>query len=632
MCAISGIIGHENFCVDGLKLKEISDRMILRGPDSGDYYIDRNIGLAHRRLSIIDLSTGDQPMTIDNGNVVIVYNGEVYNYQEIRNELIGKGCVFKTTSDTEVVATAYQFFGIEECLKRLEGMFAFAIYDKNKGKIYIARDRFGEKPLYYFTEEGVFYFASELKAFAPSLERFNISKTALNLFLTLSYIPAPYTIYDGISKLLPGHYMEFDRKGTYHIKQYFEAKEDIAQKDKTDYQTSINTLKELLSTSVKQRMVSDVPMGAFLSGGIDSSIICCLMSKFSDSPINTFSIGFEERDCDESERAEIVAKHIGANHRKYTLRYHDVLDILDEIISYYDEPFGDSSAIPSYYVAKLASKDVKVVLTGDCADELFAGYEKYLAEYYVSKYKKVPKPIRALFECIVAKVPINDYTNNILRKLKKVIQYSNESGFELYYDMLCLGFNDSKRACVLKKGWYCDVRQIYKRYFEDLPTDSTFLQREQLLDIYRVLEGQMFPKVDRACMHNSLENRAPFIDSAIVRFALNLPDTFKMNGKDKKRILKEAFEDILPPETLKFNKHGFDVPVDRWFKRELKSELESLLCKEFIERQGIFDYSFVENLISEHIAGRENHKGMLWNLYVFQKWYLKNESRGLVFD
>lgn len=627
MCAISGIIGHENFCVDGLKLKEISDRMILRGPDSGDYYIDRNIGLAHRRLSIIDLSTGDQPMTIDNGNVVIVYNGEVYNYQEIRNELIGKGCAFKTTSDTEVVAMAYQFFGIEECLKRLEGMFAFTIYDKNKGKIYIARDRFGEKPLYYYTEEGVFYFASELKAFAPSLERFKISKTALNLFLTLSYIPAPYTIYDGISKLLPGHYMEFDRRDTYHIKQYFEAKEDIAQKDKTDYQTSINTLKELLSTSVKQRMVSDVPMGAFLSGGIDSSIICCLMSRLSDEPINTFSIGFEEKDCDESERAEIVAKHIGANHRKYILRYNDVLDILDEIISYYDEPFGDSSAIPSYYVAKLASKDVKVVLTGDCADELFAGYEKYLAEYYVSKYKKVPKPLRALFEWIVAKVPINNYTNNTLRKLKKVIQYSNESGFDLYYDMLCLGFNDSKRACVLKKGWYCDVRQIYKKYFEDLPKGSTFLQREQLLDIYRVLEGQMFPKVDRACMHNSLENRAPFIDSAIVRFALNLPDTFKMNGKDKKRILKEAFEDILPPETLKFNKHGFDVPVDRWFKRELKSELESLLCKEFIERQGIFDYSFVENLISEHIAGRENHKGMLWNLYVFQKWFLKNESR-----
>lgn len=624
MCSISGIIGSENYFVDGLKLKEISDRMILRGPDSGDYYIDRNIGLAHRRLSIIDLSTGDQPMKIDNGNIVIVYNGEVYNFQEIREELLGLGCIFKTTSDTEIVAMAYKIFGIEGCLERLEGMFAFAIYDKNNGKVYIARDRFGEKPLYYYQEDGIFYFASELKAFAPSLEHFKISKTAINLFLTLSYIPAPYTIYDGISKLLPGHYLEFDRKGTYTIRQYFEAKEDIAQKDKTDYKTSINTLKELLFTSVKKRMVSDVPMGAFLSGGIDSSIVCCLMSKLSKEPVNTFSIGFDERDYDESERAEIVARAIGANHRKYILRYNDVLDILDEIISYYDEPFGDSSAIPSYYVAKLARKDVKVVLTGDCADELFAGYEKYLAEYYVARFKKCPKPLRFVFEWLVGKTPINDYTNNSLRKLKKVIQYSSDSGFDLYYDMLCLGFNDETRKTLLKKEWYNDVRHIYREFYDALPKNASYLQKEQLLDIYRVLEGQMFPKVDRACMHNSLENRAPFIDSTLVKFALNLPDSFKIHGKNKKRILKDAFKDILPNETLQFSKRGFGVPVDHWFRNELKSELLFLLSEEMIRKQGLFNYNYVQKLVKEHISGEENHKGMLWNLFVFQKWYLKN--------
>lgn len=627
MCAISGIIGDANHSVEELKLKEISDRMVLRGPDNGDYYIDKNIGLAHRRLSIIDLSTGDQPMKIAGGSIVIVYNGEVYNFQEIRDELIQKGCKFDSTSDTEVVAKAYQQYGIEGCLKRLEGMFAFAIYDKEKSKVFIARDRFGEKPLYYYKEEGVFYFASELKAFAPSLMKYSIDRTALNLFLTLSYIPAPYTIYQGISKLMPGHFMEFDSTdGQYQIKQYFDTKEDIEPNRSQDYQSSLSKLRSLLESSIKQRMVSDVPMGAFLSGGIDSSIVCCLMSKLSKEPINSFSIGFDERDYDESERAEIVAKAIGANHRKYILRYNDVLDILDDIISYYDEPFGDSSAIPSYYVAKLAREDVKVVLTGDCADELFAGYEKYLAEYYAAKYKKLPKPVRAVFEWIVDKAPINDYTNNSLRKLKKVIQYSSDSGFDLYYDMLCLGFNDDSRKLLLRDGWYDDIRHIYREFYDALPKDASYLQKEQLLDIYRVLEGQMFPKVDRACMHCSLENRAPFIDTRIVRFALNLPDIYKLKGNNKKRILKDAFKDILPQETLFFSKRGFGVPVDHWFRNELREELESLSNKDFLERQGIFSFDYVVDLIAEHESGKENNKGMLWNFFVFQKWYVKNTS------
>lgn len=625
MCAISGIIGDANYCVEELKLKEISDRMVLRGPDNGDYYNDKNIGLAHRRLSIIDLSTGDQPMKIDGGRIVIVYNGEVYNFQDIRDELIEKGCKFETTSDTEVVAIAYQQYGIEGCLKRLEGMFAFAIYDKEKHKIFIARDRFGEKPLYYYNDGDAFYFASELKAFAPSLERFSIDKTALNLFLTLSYIPAPYTIFKGISKLMPGHYMEFKSiDGQYQIKQYFDAKGDIEPNSSLDYQLSLSKLRSLMESSIRQRMVSDVPMGAFLSGGIDSSIVCCLMSKLSNKPINTFSIGFNERDYDESERAEIVARAIGANHRKYILRYNDVLDILDDIISYYDEPFGDSSAIPSYYVAKLAREDVKVVLTGDCADELFAGYEKYLAEYYAARYKKIPKPVKSVFEWLVDKAPINDYTNNLLRKLKKVIRNSYDSGFDLYYDMLCLGFNDETRKMLLKEEWYNDVKHIYREFYDDLPMNASYLQKEQLLDIYRVLEGQMFPKVDRACMHNSLENRAPFIDSTLVKFALNLPDSFKISGKNKKRILKDAFKDILPKETLQFSKRGFGVPVDHWFRNELKSELQILLSEDAIRKQGLFNYDYVQKLVKEHFSGEDNHKEMLWNLFVFQKWYSKN--------
>lgn len=348
------------------------------------------------------------------------------------------------------------------------------------------------------------------------------------------------------------------------------------------------------------------------------------MASLSDKPINTFSIGFDERDYDESDRAEAVAKHIGSNHRKFILHYNDVLDILDDIIAYYDEPFGDSSAIPSYYVAKLAHESVKVVLTGDCADELFGGYEKYLADYYVAKYKSLPKLVRKGVEKIVNTIPLNGYTNNGLRKVKKVIQYSKDSGFDLYYDMLCLGFNDEERNKLLSEDYFTDIKAIYKGFYDSLPTSISYLQKEQVIDVYRVLEGQMFPKVDRACMHNSLENRAPFIDSGIVNFSLNLPDEYKIEGNNKKKILKDAFNDILPRETLEFSKRGFGVPVDHWFRNELKDELLSLLNKDLIEEQGIFNYECIEKLLEEHITGKENHKGMLWNLFVFQKWYKNN--------
>lgn len=598
--------------------------MILRGPDDGDIYIDNNIGLAHRRLSIIDLSTGNQPMQIEGGQTVIVYNGEVYNFRELKEELEKKGHRFATTSDTEVVVRCYWEYGIEGCLSKLEGMFAFAIYDKRYNKVFIARDRYGEKPLYYYEDNHAFYFASELKAFAPSLERFSIDGTALNLFLTLSYIPAPFTIYKGVYKLQQGCYMEFDEHGKHRIHQYYNAVNNIGKDRNGSYAEAIGKLKTLLTDSVKQRMVSDVPMGAFLSGGIDSSIICCLMASLSDKPINTFSIGFDERDYDESDRAEAVAKHIGSIHKKFILHYNDVLDILEDIIDYYDEPFGDSSAIPSYYVAKLAHEDVKVALTGDCADELFGGYEKYLAEYYSAKYQKLPKLVRRGFEKIVNATPLNDYTNNGLRKAKKVIQYSKDTGFDLYYDMLCLGFNDEERFNLLKPEFYTDIKKSYRAFYGSLPNSTTYLQKEQVIDVYHVLEGQMFPKVDRACMHNSLENRAPFIDSGIVDFALNLPDKYKIDGNNKKKILKDAFRDVLPKETLEFSKRGFGVPVDHWFRNELKEELTSLLNEEVINKQGIFNYEYISKLLEEHISGKENHKGMLWNLFVFQKWYLNN--------
>lgn len=623
MCSICGIVDFARNNIDKEVLVAMSDRMLLRGPDFGDVFIDGYVGLAHRRLSIIDLETGNQPMAIDNGNIVIVFNGEVYNYKEIRNQLNREGVVFYTKSDTEVVIKAYQYYGIDRCLDLLEGMFAFAIYDKKERKIFLARDRFGEKPLFYYQDGARFFFASELKAFEPSLKKFGLDKTAFNLFLTVLYIPAPYTIYREVKKLEPGCYMIISVDGDISHHQYYDIS-DLKLDCSDNYVTAKSRLRSYVEKAVSSRMITDVPIGAFLSGGIDSSIVCALMNRFSNLPINTYSIGFEEKDYDESDRAQLMAQYIGANHTQFTLHYADVLKDLDDIVLYYDEPYGGSSAIPSYYVAKLASKDVKVVLTGDCADELFGGYEKYLARYYGGKYNKIPSLLRKSFELAIKHIPYNSQTNNFLRKVHKVIHFSRYSGFDLYYNLLCNGFDDNCRKLLIKDSMYIDTKQIYQRWYQMVEPGRTDLQKEQLMDVKIVLEGQMFVKVDRACMHNSLENRAPFIDRQVAEYALSLADNYKIDGHQKKKILKDAFKDILPPEVLGFSKRGFGVPVDHWFRNELKSELLSLCSKDFIEKQGLFNYEYIHGIIDEHVKGKENHKNLLWNLFVFQKWYLKN--------
>lgn len=619
MCAIAGIIRFSG-AANEKEISEMNDRMERRGPDDRGVFVKGRVALSHRRLSIIDIATGHQPLTVDDGNIVIVYNGEIFNFREIRHDLEQRGAVFSTNCDTEVVAQAYLHYGLRSCIEKMEGMFAFAIYDQRSGEVHVVRDRFGEKPLYYIHDADGFRFASELKAFNPRKQQFAIDKTALNLFLTLDYVPAPYTIYEPVRKMMPGTWVTIGSDNSLSTHTYYVAHEQVEPLDISEEEAK-KQLRALLTDSVKKRMVGDVPPGAFLSGGIDSSIVCCLMNELSDEPIRTFSIGFNERECDETRRAELLARHIGAKHTKYTLQYSDVIHDLDGLITYYDEPFGDSSAIPSYYVAKLAREDVKFVLTGDCADELFAGYEKYLADYYARRYQRVPKALRSVFERMVALCPINGYTSNLLRKVRKVIRSSHESGFGLYYDMLCQGFSDTQRKALLTDDNYRDIRPLYQQRYNALGNQFSYLQKQQLLDVESVLEGCMFPKIDRACMYNSLENRAPFIDSRILHLALGMPDGLKQHGRNKKYILKETFKDLLPEATVRFSKKGFDVPVDRWLREDLREELERLTGKDVIERQGLFDHGFIQTILHEHFSGKENHKNKLWNLYVFQKWY-----------
>lgn len=620
MCAIAGVFCRDKNC-DIRELELMCERMKFRGPDNRGIFAEESVGLGHCRLSIIDLELGNQPMYNYDRSRVIVFNGEIYNFRELKEDIEKAGVEFLTESDTEVILNGYEVYGMEGIIKRLEGMFAFALYDRKKKELYIARDKYGEKPLYIWQQEKRLCFASELKAFAPNLSGFSIDNKALNYFLTLDYIPAPYTIYREIKKMLPGYYWRVTTDGIKEERCYYHLQERIISGSRDiSFEEAKEELRKLLIESVKRRMVSDVPMGAFLSGGIDSSIICILMSHLSDKPINTFSIGFKEKDYDESDRARLVAEHIHANHTEYIMDYADVVKDLDDIIAYYDEPFGDSSAIPSFYVARLAHKKVKVVLTGDCADELFAGYEKYLGRYYVERFRKLPFWMKKGISAIIRKITFTSATNNILRKMRKVIDNATYDDFNLYYALMCQGFKDEERGRLLCDGIYENIKNDIKEKYNSFSNISV-LGQEQCTDIQVVLEGGMFVKIDRACMKSSLENRAPFIDSGILEFALRLPDTYRLKGKNKKYILKEAFKDLLPHKTISFSKRGFGVPVDHWFRNELKDSLERMFDKEFIKSQGIFNYDEIRKLMQDHFNGKENNKTKLWNLFVFQKWY-----------
>ncbi len=622
MCGIAGAI-----CLNR-PLSEVHvdiNALIKRGPDDAGIFEDEHVYFGHRRLSIIDLNTGHQPMHSADGSVVIVFNGEIYNFLEIRKELQQRGRIFVTTSDTEVIIQGYQEFGINELLDKLEGMFAFSLYDKKQRACYIARDRFGEKPLYYCYRDNTLYFSSELKALSDTLKSTELDYEALNLYFSLSYIPAPYTIYASVKKLSAGSYIELREGQEMESRLYFDLEKNIENKELiTDYQAAKMKLRELVFKSVEHRMISDVPIGAFLSGGIDSSIISSVMARIHSQPINTFSIGFKERSYDESKRADLVAKHIGSNHEVFFLNFDDAFELMDDITSYFDEPFGDSSALPSYFVSRMAVAKVKVVLTGDAADELFGGYEKYLAPHYSAQYNKLPGVLKRAFSKFVAAVPHNRYTNQRLRKVKKVLANATLDPFSLHYSLMCLGFSDTERSLLLKNELFRNNRPFIKNIYDNFKSEGSSLNKGFYTDLKIVLEGDMLPKVDRMCMVNSLEARVPFLDSSIVDFSYRLPIEFKIKGINKKRILKDTFIDLLPEQTLSFSKKGFGVPVNLWMKNQLRGELERYTSRDFIEAQGIFAYDFVQKMLIEHITGSQNHTPRLWNLFIFQKWYTKN--------
>ncbi|HMN33649.1 MAG TPA: asparagine synthase (glutamine-hydrolyzing) [Chitinophagaceae bacterium] len=620
MCGINGFVSPKYSKEDLLKSR---DHLQNRGPDEEGYFYESPVGLGHRRLSIIDLSSGTQPMYNEDSSLVIVFNGEIYNFKKLRAELIKDGHKFHSESDTEVILKAYQTYGLDICLEKLEGMFAFAIWDKRKKKLFIARDRFGEKPLYYLKNSHGFVFASELKALYEYFDQKKLSVTGLNLYFSLTYIPAPYTIYEGVWKLEAGHYLEVDENGNYSNNCYYNLGALVKENQSRqilDYQHAKKMLREQLFASVEERMLADVPLGAFLSGGIDSSIISAIMAKISNEPIKTFSIGFHEKAYDESERAALVATHIGSDHTLHMLGHEDLLAVVDESLAYFDEPFGDSSAIPTMIVAKKAKGKVTVVLTGDCADELFGGYEKYLGNYYTDKWNTIPYFLRRFIETGLNLIPHNNLTNHELRKLKKVVHSASLTAEERYIKLTSLGFSEHEKKYLLVASFNQSQEEKLSHFYHENP-ELDEMQKTFYSDVKLVLEGDMLTKLDRMCMINSLEGRVPFLDSRIVDISFRLPYEFKIEGKNKKKILKDTFADLLPLKTLHFAKKGFGLPLRLWFKKELKEELLELLDKNFLHNQGIFNAAYIHKLLEEHMGNKENHSVKLWTLFVFQKWF-----------
>lgn len=626
MCGINGFLLKKNnpeYEISTL-LSRMNQQIIHRGPDQDGFFTeagkDFELGMAMRRLSIIDLNTGRQPIFSENGAIAIVFNGEIYNYRKLKKSLQEKGIKFQTTSDTEVILKLYEVYGCAAFAK-LDGMFAFSIYDRSLNKVFIARDFFGEKPLYYTHNNAGFFWASELKSLCSVIkEKPEISASGLNLFFRLTYIPAPYTIYEEIFKLESNHYLELCcEKNTFEIQ---EIQQNFSRN--IDPQISFEEAKLLTHTlvneSVASRSVSDVPIGTFLSGGVDSSIVSLALANHSSSPIDTFSIGFEKKSFDESDKSRTVANLINSNHHEYVVSVEDIRSSVENILLNFDEPFADSSSLPTYLVAHKTSQRVKVALTGDGGDEVFGGYNKYYMGKLNRKYTSlIPRNIHDQVNKMIS--PILSTKDDKrgkrfkVRKLLNAINYQDQ----FYYNIISLGYQQEELEEILNEDAYAhDGLEYFKtKVGNNNQTLTDFRKIDKIIS----LEGDMLVKVDRTSMLTSLESRAPFLNKDLWNFTDQLPENYLMNGWNKKYLLKESFKHHFPNGFLDKSKKGFGVPVGDWLRGHLAEELRSYIDKKFIVQQGIFDLDQIKALVIKHLEGKEDNTFKVWTFYCFQKWY-----------
>ncbi len=628
MCGIAGFLNAPGSRDEQARWLELmTETLHRRGPDGGGLWIEGQAALGHRRLSIIDLVTGSQPMTADDNAATVVYNGELYNFREIRETLSGMGVSFRTRSDTEVLLSSYLMWGVD-CLERFEGMFSFALWDNRTKSLFAARDRMGKKPFYFTLQNGVFAFASELTALKKlpfiSLE---IDKDSLASYLAYEYVPTPQTIFRNVYKLQPGHFLIF-RDGQISTRKFWDLPLPLATCPTSEKEVCEHTVK-LLKDAVRKRLVSDVPLGVFLSGGIDSSAVVALMAEEVDpKKIKTFSIGFTEASYDESRYARLVANHFGTDHHEQILSAVEAGKLLPSIVSLLDEPMSDPSIVPTFLLSEVTRRDVTVALGGDGGDELFAGYEYYSAFLLSNYYLKLPEALRKnIIEPISRKLPISTgyvsprhvaekffsgvYAPEWLRTQKWLgaISEDMQQGLwstppEIIHDPVQL---------------YSSTHELYSGFKSNDPLNRVFylLTKQYLLDYILV-------KVDRCSMMNSLEVRAPFLDRGVVEYVFSLPPGMKIRRFKRKYLLKKALRKRLPEEILYRKKRGFLIPSALWLKQTLKPLVEEMFDEGRLRRQGIFNPSAISRLVFEHSNGIVDHRKELWTLLIFQLWYENN--------
>lgn len=622
MCGIVGFVNRDGRPADRGTLEAMNHAIVHRGPDDDGFYLSENVGLAMRRLAIIDLASGKQPIHNADRTKWIVFNGEIYNYRELRSDLEALGHEFYTKSDTEVIIHLFDEYGVE-CLQHLRGMFAIAIWDETDKSLFLARDRVGKKPLLYSHQpNGDLIFGSEFAAVLkhPSVSR-EVDMQAIDSFMSYLCIPAPQTAFKQIRKLEPGHWLRW-KAGEIELRRYWLP--DFSKKIAITEEEAIVETTRILRESTKMRMISEVPLGAFLSGGVDSSVVVALMAQESEKPVKTFSIGFEEQDFSELKYAKRVAEHVGAEYHEFIVRP-NALEVLPTLVEHYGEPYADSSAIPTYYVSRETRKHVTVALNGDGGDESFAGYERHMAMQIAELYRGIPLVLRkALIEGPVNLLPSSELKKTRIRDVQRFFNSANEDRAIRYFRWMST-FKPAVKPDIYTAEFASAVDGYEPSHFLDQwfarSNGSGVLDTTLLTDQMTYLPNDLLVKVDIASMANSLEARSPFLDHKLIEFAASLPEHLKMKRFRTKSLLKKVAERLVPSEVIYRRKMGFGVPVGRWFRAEMKDFVRGVLLSERSLKRGIIKPEAMRRYVDEHTDGRFDHAFQIWSLLMLELWF-----------
>jgi asparagine synthase (glutamine-hydrolysing) len=618
VCGIAGFIARSGEQIDARDIQRMCEAIVHRGPDDSGIYCRGKVGLGMRRLSIIDVSGGHQPIHNEDQSVWVVFNGEIYNFAELKRELESRGHQFYTHSDTEVIIHLYEEMG-SDCVRRLRGMFAIALYDKKRDLLLLARDRLGKKPLHYAVSDGRLLFGSEIKAMlavAPELAQ--VDPLGIVQYFQFGYIPDPNTAFQVIRKLPPGYLLEYSN-GNVHLKQYWDVPE-YGTREPASEEECLEQLESLLSEAVRLRMISDVPLGALLSGGVDSSLVVGLMARASSAPIKTFSIGFENQDFDEAQHARAVSERFGTEHHELIVKP-NIRETIEVITRSLEEPFGDSSVVPTYHVSRMARQHVTVALTGDGGDELFAGYDRYLVHLQRRKFNHIPAWLGSFFR--------RQFYPRLAPSMlgRRYLFNASLRERDRYVDSVSHLPVEDRERCLFSPqflawtGENLDPAQSFRQYFDrDAAPDP--LSRLLYLDTKTYLTADVLAKVDRMSMLNSLEVRCPILDHVFVEWVAGLPSKWKLRHGERKYILKKLAERIgVPARALHRPKQGFAMPLTHWWRNELKDEMMQMLLEPRTIQRGYFDRKAVEQLLHEHATGRRDRSYDIWLLLILELWH-----------